>query len=132
MQVLSANHDWRQRVTRSPACPNSAPAGISADAVKTESKTGLCGHCAWGFHTMDAPGHQTGEDPAGLRLRTATENGTAAGYRSECGDVTLYVDKDDRVGALREIEGKQRFFPGIGGNFAYERYLREHPAISAS
>ncbi|MFW6209936.1 MAG: hypothetical protein ACOC4E_00400 [Patescibacteria group bacterium] len=110
-------------VTRSPNCPNS---GITPTdppepiAVLKQRKHGLCGFCAWGFVTFAGKGK--GEDPTDLGLTPLD-----AGYRSECGTVELYRDRDGRVGALRN----GRFFPGIEGNVAFERYKQAHPHLFA-
>ncbi|HUO50511.1 MAG TPA: hypothetical protein VMU25_03050 [Candidatus Paceibacterota bacterium] len=100
---MSQTTDHRERVVRSPHCPN---------------RTHTCKSCAWGFLTPDGPGK--GENNAGLALEELH-----MGYRSECGSVQLYRDAQGRIGAVRN----GRFFPGIPGNFAYERYLTENPQL---
>ncbi len=91
----------REHVVRSPHCPN---------------KNRTCGECAWGFTTPGA-----GEAvPAGL----APLEGIP-GYDSDCGRVNLFVTRGGEMGAVRN--GK--FFPGIPGNFAFERF-RERVAVA--
>jgi hypothetical protein len=40
------------------------------------------------------------------------------GYRSDCGRVDIFADDQGRIGAVRDGQ----FFPGIEGNFAFERF----------
>ena len=47
------------------------------------------------------------------------------GYESDCGTVELYCDQNGRIGALRD----GRFYPGIPGNAAYAKYLKENPEL---
>ncbi len=100
--------DPRNRLVRSPHCPNRK----SADPT--------CGTCAWGFYTKEGEG--AGENAAPLTLVPLQ-----AGYKSQCGSVNLYRDEFGRVGALRD----NRFYPGITGNEAFERYVGEHPQLLA-
>ena len=41
-------------------------------------------------------------------------------------------DNLGRIGALREIDGVKRFFLGLTGNWAFERYLTSHPDLGGS
>ncbi len=117
--------DMRLRTVRSPHCPND----VRDTDGEEDDKRGTCGSCAWGFYNMESPLPQAGEDPAMLALTPISEGEAPAGYRSQCGTVTLYRDTSGRVGALRDIDGAQRFFAGIKDNWAYERYLRAHPEL---
>lgn len=93
--------DPRNRVVRSENCPN---------------RGATCGSCAWGFYTPDGAG--IGEKAAELSLVD-----TGKGYRSQCGKVSVHQDGAGRFGAVRKVQGLgKRFFPGIPGNPAYERF----------
>lgn len=104
----SDENDPRHRLVRSPHCPNS----MSMDPT--------CGNCAWGFYTKEGAGE--GEHMGELELTPLH-----AGYNSQCGQVMLFRDKHGRVGAVRE----NRFFPGIRGNEAFERYLTQNPRLAS-
>ncbi len=117
--------DLRFRSVRSPHCPNDVR---DTDEEPDEEK-GKCGSCAWGFYRMDSPDPQVGIDPTQLSLVPIMTDEAPAGYSSQCGKVMLYRDKEGRIGALREVHGVQRFFPGIVGNWAYERYLTNNPSL---
>ena len=120
--------DPRTRTVRSPNCPNDIRR--DEDDTGKKQRAGLCGSCAWGFFTFDSAFAQTGEPVRGLKLRKAVfANGGRAGYKSQCGRVELYFDQHGRLGALRDSDGVPGFFPGIVGNFAFERYLRAHPDL---
>lgn len=131
MTVLSTKPsdaaDPRFYLPRSPHCPNDAPATIVAKGL-----AGTCGHCAWGFYTMESAGAQPGECPDRLGLVPVEENGSQLGYNARCGKVTLYRDKQGRVGALRNVGGQSRFFPGIEGNWALDRYIGLHPTLKGA
>lgn len=117
--------DPRFRLPRSDDCPND----IKPEEVRVE-KAGLCGFCAWGFYRMEAEGPQRGESTAELTLtRVEDDRGTPLGYKAQCGKVELYRDQNGRIGALRKVRGESRFFPGIDGNWAYERYLAQNPSL---
>lgn len=121
----SDSDDPRYALPRSPHCPNDAPVKVVEQGI-----AGTCGHCAWGFYNMDDKGHQPGEDASTLDLiPIVDEGGAQMGYKARCGKVNICKDEDGRVGALRRIDGEDRFFPGIKGNWAYERYLERHPAL---
>ena len=124
----SGNADARMRTVRSPHCPND----VRDTDEEEDDKRGTCGSCAWGFYTMESPLPEAGEDPAPLSLSPIVSGDAPAGYRSQCGTVTLYRDASGRVGALREMNGEQRFFAGITGNWAYERYLRANPELKSN
>ena len=124
--------DPRFRAPRSPDCPND----ITREEVARQSnggttipQAGLCGLCAWGFHTMESSEHQPGESVEGLALTPLLSEGGHAGYKAQCGRVKLYMDNQGRVGAVRTVGGEERFFPGIEGNWAFERYRRAHPEL---
>lgn len=119
--------DPRYRLTRSPECPNDAPAQAALG-----KEAGTCGFCAWGFYTMASAGHQQGEDLQELDLERVNDGEARAGYKAQCGMVKLYRDNQGRIGAVREIDGQERFFPGLKGNWAFERYLTRHPNMGAS
>ena len=77
------------------------------------------------------PEFQPGEDPAGLDLVPVhDDDGAHAGYVARCGRVSLYRDKGGRIGNLRRVNGKDRFFPGIPERSAFQRYLRRHPELA--
>lgn len=127
MPVLSTRPsdpgDPRFFLPRSPECPNNAPADVVA-----KGEAGTCGSCAWGLYTMDSPEHGRGEDAAGLSLKPALgQDGVQLGYKSRCGRVSVFRDAEGRLGALKKIDGEERFFPAIKGNYAAERYLAAHP-----
>jgi hypothetical protein len=119
-------HDPRFRLVRSPNCPNDIR---REDGQVPDERHGTCGSCAWGFYTMESDEHGAGEDPSTLELSPVFLDGKHAGYRSQCGGVKLYRDARGRIGALKEVDGVRRFFPGIKGNWAFERYLKKHPAL---
>lgn len=119
--------DPRFLLPRSPECPNGAPADIVAKGI-----AGTCGTCAWGFYTMESKVHGEGEIAAGLALEPALDqSGQQLGYKSRCGKVTIFRDKEGRIGALKKIEGEERFFPALNGNWAAERYFANHPELAA-
>lgn len=113
--------DPRNRMTRSPNCPNN----IEKEEVSI-AEAGTCGTCAWGFYRTDAEGHQPGEPVEGLELSPVYSGQQPAGYKAQCGSVRLMTDKDGRVGAVRKVGGEDRFFAGIKGNWAFDRYTRTH------
>lgn len=124
--------DPRYRAPRSPDCPNDITReGDEILARALSDKAGLCGLCAWGFYSMYAEGHQAGEPIHGLTLIPVLTGEGYAGYKAQCGRVKLYRDQDGRIGAVKCVSGEERFFPGITGNWAFERYMREHPELSA-
>jgi hypothetical protein len=92
-----------QHVVRSPHCPNNKR---------------TCG--SWGFQTSEGVGSGIEVDPA-----TLVPLEGISGYRSDCGPVALFRDKDGRIGAFRD----GRFFPGIQDNFAFERFKQNLGAI---
>lgn len=121
--------DPRFRLVRSPNCPND----IRREEGETpDERRGTCGSCAWGFYTMASDQHGVGEDPSPLGLTPIFLDGAHAGYRSQCGGVKLYRDNAGRIGALKEVDGSARFFPGISGNWAFERYLNKHPELAGN
>lgn len=116
--------DPRFRLPQSPHCPNDAPASVVAQGL-----AGTCGTCAWGFYTMEAGGHQQGENATDLGLIPVVNDEGRMGYRARCGKVALYRDNRGRVGPTRTIAGEKKFFPGIKGNWAYERYTERNPEL---
>jgi hypothetical protein len=88
--------------------PSSARCPQSRSAVPT------CAGCAWGIVTPQGVGQ-------GERIAPSAQLIVIGGYNSSCGRVAVAQDDRGRTGAIRG----NRFFPGIQGNEAYERYLAE-------
>jgi hypothetical protein len=128
LSMPSNPKDARFRAPRSKDCPNDISQEEAAPSVPAP-KAGLCGFCAWGFYSMESSGQQQGEDPKGLGLVAVLRDGKQAGYKAQCGKVALYQDASGRVGALRKASDENRFFPGIKGNWAYERYVARNPEL---
>lgn len=131
--IMSTTHsrpsdsgDPRYVLPRSPHCPNDAPAHIVAQGV-----AGTCGHCAWGFYSLETQGHGEGEPANNLHLSSVVdEQGKWLGYKARCGKVNIVHDIAGRIGALRTVNGEQRFFPGSASNWAYQRYVARHPILA--
>lgn len=121
--------DPRNRLVRSPNCPNDIRR--EGDEVPDETK-GTCGSCAWGFYSMESPVPSVGEDPFALELTQLLADDAPMGYKAQCGSVTLYRDQSGRIGALREVEGGARFFPGDPENWAFKRYLKNNPSLKSN
>lgn len=115
MENLDGDH--RERVVRSPHCPNR----IDRDGGSKVS--GTCKGCAWGFFTPDGKG--VGEDLSNLQLTPLDDNGQRAGYESDCGTVELSTDQHGRLGAERN----GRFFPAIENNPATKRFMDQKPHL---
>lgn len=110
---------------RSPHCPNDAPAEIVAQGL-----AGTCGKCAWGFYKEESVGHQQGQSTHSLHLVPLIDKGKRMGYKARCGSVQLSRDQNGTIGAIRKIDGEDRFFAGISDNWAFKRYIQIHPIQS--
>lgn len=129
LELQNGMPDHRTRKVRSPNCPNDI---TDEPDVASEGQMGQCGTCAWGFFTLESALPKTGEHAENLRLVPARlKDGSHAGYKSQCGLVSLYFDDAGRLGALRNICGEARFFPAIAGNWAVERFLKRFPELRA-